>query len=328
MKSQYVKDLTHDGKKVDTMFAVKFKKPPVDYKNSKQGKWFEVRLSDRTGEISAKYWGFDEKKTMEIYDSFSNGEVVSLKGTLQEYPKGTKRYSISIDSVEGALMKAEEGTYDISDFVATTSKDIDLMEGELRTYISRVEDRYMKALAESFLSDSKFMASFKKAPAAMEYHQNYIGGLLEHTLNVVKICDRLCEVYDDLDYDLTVVGAFLHDFGKISELDVSGTMIDVSHDGMLLGHIVIGYEMVSQRIEQIEGFPENVKLKVLHVILSHHGKTEYGSPKKPQLPEAEAVHYADECDAKLDIVLRLKREANTEDPWIWDKKIKGHVYLG
>ena len=201
------------------------------------------------------------------------------------------------------------------------------MLAEVKAILVTVKNKNLSRLMGLFIEDKEFMDLFSKTPAAMEYHQNYVGGLLEHTLNVMKISDNLCGLYPELDRDLVICGAFLHDIGKMSELEFSGTLIDVSHEGMLIGHTVIGHDMVSKRIAKLDDFPETLKLKLLHIVLSHNGHKEYGSPKVPQLPEAVAVYHADDCDAKVDIFLRLKREANTDDSWIWDRKIKGHVYL-
>ena len=327
MTKQFISDIASDGKKVEGLFALKFKKPPVDYKNNKQGKWFEMRLADKTGEITAKYWGNDEQKTVEIYDSFSRGCVVALSGTVQEYPKGSNNFSISVDSALDTLRVCDSSEYDISDFVATTPKDVDSMLVEVQSILESVKNKDLSRLVKSFVLDKTFMELFSKTPAAMEYHQNYVGGLLEHTLNVMKIADNVCGLYPELDRDLVVCGAFLHDIGKMSELELSGTLIGVSHEGMLIGHTVIGHDMVAKKISGIDDFPVTLKLKLLHIVLSHHGKKEYGAPKVPQLPEAVVVHYADDCDTKVDIFVKLKREANTDDSWVWDKKIKGHVYL-
>ncbi|MBW6461660.1 MAG: HD domain-containing protein [DPANN group archaeon] len=327
MKTQFIADISSDGKKVDSLFALKFKKPPVDYKSNKQGKWFEMRLADKTGEMSVKYWGTDEKKTMDIYDSISKGCVVSISGIVQEYPKGSNNFSISVDSALDTLRVCNAEEYDIGDFVATTSKDTGSMMSEVMAILGTVKDKDLSGLINLFIEDTAFVDLFSKTPAAMEYHQNYVGGLLEHTLNVMKIADNVCGLYPELDRDLVVCGAFLHDIGKMRELELSGTLIDVSHEGMLIGHTVIGHDMVARKIAEIEDFPQTLKLKLLHIILSHNGHKEYGSPKVPQLPEAVLVHHADDCDAQVDIFLRLKREANTEDSWIWDKKIKGHIYL-
>jgi len=328
MKSQYTNSFSQTGEKVDTKFAVKFKKPPVPYKGGgKQGKWFELRLADKTGEMTAKFWGRNDQETDRIYSTISRGDIVHVAGEIQEYPAGSGKLSISIDSSKGSLKKCAEGEYDIEDFVATTKKDTKMMLEEIKNMLSTVKNEHLKKLINKYMDDENFLRAFMKAPAAMEYHQNYIGGLMEHTLNVMKIGDNFCAIHPELDRDIVLTGAFLHDLGKITEFDVSGGVIDISNEGMLVGHIIIGYETLSGRIKEVEGFPKELGLKLLHIILSHHGKLEQGASKQPQFPEAVAVYYADEADAHIDIFLRLKREANTEDSWIWDSKIKGHVYL-
>jgi 3'-5' exoribonuclease len=328
MKKQYVSSFSHDGERVDDKFAVKFKKPPVAYRGrDKPGKWFELRLSDRTGEITAKYWGRSDKQTDELYGTMSKGDVVHVAGEIHEYPKGSRLYSVSIDAAKGKLRKCQPGEFDVADYVAATKHDVKAMVSEIREILSAVKNAHLRALLGKYLEDGKFMQAFMRSPAAMEYHQNYIGGLAEHTLNVMRICSNLCDIHPELDRDLVLTGAFLHDSGKIRELEVSGGVIDVSREGMLVGHIIIGYEILANKLKEIENFPRELGLKLLHIVLSHHGRPEYGASKEPQLPEAVAIYHADECDAKVDLFLRLKREANTEDSWLWDKKIKGHVYL-
>lgn len=327
MKKQFVSSFTRDGEAVSDKFAVKYKKPPSEYKGAdKKGRWFELRLSDGTGEITAKYWGREDHETDRVYSSFEKGDVVHVRGMVQEYPPGSRKFSLSVDASKGEIRKCEPSEYDISDFVAKTGKDVGNMVSEVNTLLSAVKNVHLRALASKFLSDQAFMKAFSSAPAAMEYHQNYIGGLLEHTLNTMKMASCYCDIHPGLDRDLVMVGSFLHDIGKVRELEVSGSVIDVSEEGMMIGHVTMGYEMVERKIAESPGFPKELRLKMLHIMLSHHGLQEHGSPKKPQLPEAVAIHHADDADAQIDLYLRLKREANTEDPWIWKKNI-GHVYL-
>jgi 3'-5' exoribonuclease len=326
MKNQFVSSLSQSGEKVEDRFAVKFKKPPVSYKG-KAGKWFELRLADRTGEITAKYWGRNDKETDALYGSIGRGDIVLVSGEVQEYPSGSRNFSISIDAAKGLLKKLGPGEYETEDFIPKTRRDVGAMLDETKSMLATVMNEHLRALAGSVLDDEKLMHDFTKAPAAMEYHQNYTGGLLEHTLNVMRLADRMCQIHPELDRDLVITGAFLHDVGKTIELEITGGVIDVSDPGMMIGHVTLGYEMVSKKIEAIPNFPKKLALKVRHVMLSHHGKLDQGAPKQPQLPEAIAVYYADECDAKVDLFLRLKREANTDDRWLWSKKIKGHVYL-
>ncbi len=328
MKKQFASSFSQDGERVDDKFAVKFKKPPVAYKGrDKPGKWFELRLSDKTGEMTAKYWGRNDKETDQLYGTINKGDIVHVAGEVQEYPKGSRLFSLSIDAAKGKLKKCQPGEFDVSDYVAATKKDVRVILSDIKGMLSAVKNDHMRALLVKFLEDGKLMDAFMMSPAAMEYHQNYIGGLAEHTLNVMRICKGLCDIHPELDRDMVLTGAFLHDIGKIREFEISGGIIDISHEGMLVGHIIIGYEILSNKIDEIPGFPKELGLKLLHIILSHHGRPEYGASKEPQLPEAVAIHQADESDARVDLFLRLKREANTEDSWLWDKKIKGHIYL-
>jgi len=317
---QYVKDLKPD-EKIDSFFAIKYRKPPKSYA---RGHMFELRVSDMTDEMTAKYWGDeDQDSVQELYDSFSTGDVVYLTGSLNEY-RGA--FEIAISKVDGdVLRKAEAHEYQIEDFVPKTPKDVEEMTKKLMDKVGSVTDKHLRALLDSFFDDAVFMDKFKFKPASMHYHQNYIGGLLEHTLNVVELCETTVKVYPELDRDLVITGALLHDIGKVEEFTVS-TSIDVTEAGMLRGHLIIGEEMVGENIKKIPDFPEVLGNKIRHIMLSHHGKKEYGSPKEPQFPEALAVYYADECDAKIALYVKMKEEARTEDPWIWTKRT-GHIYL-
>jgi 3'-5' exoribonuclease len=327
VKKQFVKALTQDGEAVNEKFAVKYKKPPSEYKGTdKKGKWFELRLSDGTGEINAKYWGREPHETDKVYASVEKGDVVNVRGTVQEYPPGSRRFSISIDAAKGEVRKCAPGDYVLSDFIEKTKKDVEKMKADIMEMLSEMENKHLKALADSFTGDDAFMEVFMRSPAALEMHQNYLGGLLEHTLNTMRIASRICDVHADLNRDLVIIGSFLHDIGKTRELDVTGGVIDITEEGMMIGHITMGYEIVERKIEKIRGFPKELRFKLLHMMLAHHNLPEYGSPKKPQFPEAIAVHHADHADAEIDIYLRLRRDANTDDPWIWNKRF-GHVYL-
>jgi len=317
----YVSELS-DGDVVESLFAVKYKKPPKAYKG-KAGSWFELRLADKTGEITAKYWGGpDEEKTQEVYAGFATGDVVRLKGQVTKFNESLE---VAIDGQTGAVARALEGSYELEDFLPRTEKDVSGMWLALTQKAAAVGNEHLNALLAEFLGDKAFADSFKKCPGSMSRHQNWVGGLLEHTLNVAAVCERVAELHPSVDKDLLAAGAILHDVGKISEYEVT-TSIDVSRQGMLRGHVVIGEEMVRQRIRKHPNFPEILALKLSHMILAHHGRLEYGSPKTPQLAEAHALYYADELDAKVDYLVRIKKEAATEDPWVYTRDF-GHVYL-
>ena len=324
MKKQAIRDII-EGKvsDIDDIFAIKYKKPPVSYKG-KAGAWFTLRLADRTGEISAMFWGGeDAENTRKIYDSLSDADVVHVKGTRDSY---NSKVQISIDSEKGMIRKCSSAEYEITDFIPMTNKEIEEMKRMLRRFIESVNDDKLRLLLDSFFKDADFMKVFERFPAAMHYHQNWIGGLLEHTLNVAKICETVSGLHPELDRDILITGALLHDIGKTREFELK-SVINVSKEGQLLGHVTIGKVMASRKIEEIEGFTPELRNKILHMILSHQGQLEYGSPKEPQLPEAYVLYYADECDAKASYVLKKKKDANTESPWIWDRGLGRAIYL-
>jgi 3'-5' exoribonuclease len=316
MVKQFISDLKF-GERVNSKFSVKYKHPPKEYKN---GFMFTVGLADKTGEIEATYWGGkDEKVVKLLYDGFGENDVVIITGAVGEF-----RGRLRIDINEGD--KIEKCTeYNFEDFVSKTDKDIEAMTGELLAIASSVKNSYLKSLLDSFLNNPSFLRKFKLAPAAMYIHQAYIGGLLEHTLNTAKLCKYMHALHPQLDLDLMLTGAILHDIGKIKEFIVT-TNIKVSEEGMLRGHIILGEEMVMKKINHIPDFPENLRMKISHMLLSHHGDGEFGSPKKPQFAEAAAVYHADECDSKIHQYIKQKEAATTEDFRTYSKHL-GEIYL-
>ena len=309
-----------DGEQVDSLFSVKQKRPPRSYA---RGYWFELRVGDRTGEMTLKFWGTDnEEEVRRLYDSFKVGQVISVRGFASRYRDAME---ITVNPDTGSIALVEEGDFDVRDFVQEgrfTQKDL---AAKLMRFVEAVQDQRLRALLEHFFHDKKLMDRFTKAPGSMWLHCNWLGGLAEHTLNVASICKYLAGKYKGkLNRDLLLTGALLHDIGKVEEYKVT-TNIDVTKEGMLRGHIVIGAEMVSKAADELM-LPEDLKLKVVHMVLASHGMPEYGSPKKPQFPEALALNFADDLDAKLEQMIKLRDEANTEDPWIYDKRF-GPVFL-
>jgi 3'-5' exoribonuclease len=320
-KRQFVRNFAL-GDEIDDVFSVKYKKPPRKYAN---GFMFEVRIADRTGDITVKFWGpADEASVRKTYDAFKAGEVVRVKGQAVTY-RDVMEISVNVES-GGFVKPVQAPEYRYEDFVGRSEMDPDQMMTQLNSYIKKVENAHLQRLLSSFFSDEEFVDKFKQAPASISIHANWIGGLLEHTLNVTSICDFLMKRYPKLDKDLLLSGAVLHDIGKVVEYSVT-TNIDESTDGMLRGHIVAGSEMITKACEKIPDFPENLKLKMAHMILSHHGKPEQGSPKRPQFPEAAVVNLADDMDAQIEQYIRAKEEAQTDDHWIYNKRL-GLIYLG
>jgi 3'-5' exoribonuclease len=313
-----VKDLELN-EKVDSLFAVKYKRPLRQYKN---GFMFTLGLSDKTGEVDATYWGDKDRDAVKaLWDSFDVDEVVRVKGVVTEFKNKQK---IDVNKGTGKIEKVAE--FDFKDFVASTEKNLDEMEKRLDEKVASVKNPFLKKLLDSFFGVEDFKKKFKKAPGAMYIHHGYIGGLMEHTLNVTDLCEKAFELYPSMDRDLLVTGALLHDVGKMRELVITGTSIKVSEEGMLRGHIIIGEEMVLEHILKISGFPEVLKFKVLHVLLSHHGNGEYGSPKEPQFAEAAAVHWADAMDSQIAQYVSIRDETDSTDFRIYTKRL-GELYL-
>ncbi len=317
MDKQFIRDIKKGGA-VASIFSLKYRHPVREYKN---GFMFLVGLADSTGEIEATYWGGpDREKVQEVYNSISENCVVRVEGIAGVFRDKLK---IDIDESAGGIKPIED--YDIGLFVPRTEKNAEEMKSALINFKNGVRNEYLQRLLESFFGDAEFMSEFEKAPAAMYIHHAYIGGLMEHTLNVASTCARVAEEYQGLDRDLLITGALLHDIGKTREFAVT-TNIGISEEGMLRGHITIGEEMVGKQIELLPDFPEALRFKMLHIILSHHGKSEYGSPREPMIPEAAVIYYADEMDAKAYQYIKTREEADTEDFHIYSKRL-GQIYL-
>lgn len=312
-----VKDL-EEGRNVKSTFSVKYKKPVRSYK---KGYMFTLGLADRTGEVEAKYWGGrDEEKVERVQEKIEPDDVLEVKGTASEF-----QGNMQINIEEDGLRKIED--YDIEDFIEKSERDIEEMFSELKERLEGLKNPELQRLIDAFFGDEDFVKEFKKAPAAMFYHHNYIGGLMEHILHMMELGEKMCEQHENLDPDLIKVGCFLHDIGKMDEFEVT-TNIKQSRSGLLTGHITLGQEIVLEKIKELNDFSENLKHKLLHIIVSHHGKTEYGAVKEPMFPEALAVHYLDELDSQTVQLIDLKENAKTEDFHKWTGKNRfGQIYL-
>lgn len=297
---KYIKDY-NEGDRVFDIYLCKHKQSAV----TKNGKPYEnVILQDKTGTIDAKIWEpnnagiaeFDSLDYVEVY-----GDVNNFQGALQ----------ISVKRVRQCM----EGEYDPADYLPVSSKSIEGMYQELLGFISHIENLYLKALLEElFIKDEGFIKAFQKSSAAKTVHHGFVGGLLEHTLSVTKLCSYYCSTYPMLKKDLLICAAICHDIGKTKELSVFPEN-DYTDDGQLLGHIVIGTEMLSEKIRDISGFPKTLSGELKHCILAHHGELEYGSPKKPALIEATALNLADNTDAKMQTFTELLQNT-TDTGWL------------
>lgn len=297
---RYIGDL-REGEMVSETYLCKTKQTL----KTKAGKnYYSLLLQDKTGTLDAKIWelsaGIDHFEAMDYIRI--DGQVVSFQGALQ----------LNIKRVR----KSQEGEFDPTDFMPVTNKNIDEMYSEIVNYISKLQQPYLRKLAESlFVEDKVFAARFKKHSAAKSVHHGFVGGLLEHTLGVVKLCDFYADRYPVLNRDLLVSAALFHDIGKLEELSCFPEN-DYTEEGQLLGHIYIGAEIISAKMKTIPNFPVQLGAELKHCILAHHGELEYGSPKKPAIVEALALNFADNTDAKLQIMIELLNGADEKTEWL------------
>lgn len=272
---------------------------------TKAGKsYYSLILQDKTGTADGKIW--DLNNGIADFDSMDyihcEGMVTSFQGNLQ----------MNISRVR----KSDEGEYDPTDYVPSTDKDITQMFSDIMKYVASVRNRYLKQILEMyFVNDKKFINEFKKHSAAKSVHHGFLGGLLEHTLSVTNMCQYFAEHYPMLNRDLLITAALFHDMGKIQE--ISGfPQNDYTDDGQMLGHIYIGARALEDAAAQIPGFPSKLKNELVHCILSHHGKLEFGSPKVPAIMEAMALHLADNADAKLQTLTEVFHQAGDNMGWL------------
>lgn len=296
---RYINTL-REGDSIRSIYLCKTKRSA----ETRNGKPYDnLVLQDKTGTLDGKVWdpnsgGIADYDEMDFIDVF--GEVVSYNGALQLNVK--------------QIRKAYEDEYVVADYMPTTEKDVEGMYAELLGFVRRIENRYLRQLAESFfVNDEGFVKAYKQHSAAKSVHHSFAGGLLEHTLSILKFCEYLVHTYPLLSKDLLYAAALFHDIGKTRELS-SFPENDYTDEGQLLGHIVIGVEMIGEAIRKIDGFPEKIANELKHCVIAHHGELEYGSPKKPALPEAVALHYADATDAKMQSLTELFKD-KTSDEW-------------
>ncbi len=282
---KFIKDLK-PGDRVADIYMCKHKQSATT-KNGKE--YYSVTLQDKTGTVDAKIWepgsaGIEEFDDQDCIDVF--GEVTSFNGVTQVTIKRAR--------------KCAEGEYTLADYLPVSGKDNDAMYKELLTIIGSIENPYLKKLLEEFfVNDTDFIEKFRKSSAAKTVHHGFIGGLLEHTLSVTRLCNYMAGAYPMLKRDLLLTAAICHDIGKTKELSLF-PVNDYTDEGQFLGHIVMGCEMVGEKTRLIEGFPELLKLELQHCIAAHHGEYEYGSPKKPAIMEAVVLNLADNTDAKME----------------------------
>ncbi len=278
-------ELLHEGERINEIYLCKTKQTSL----TKAGKPFvSLTLQDKTGTLDAKIWdpgslGIDDFDKLDYINVV--GDVTSFQGALQ----------LNIKRVR----KAQAGEYEPKEYLPVSKYDTNKMYAELTALIHKMTNPYLKQLCASFFEDPGFADSFKFHSAAKTLHHGFVGGLLQHTLSVAKLCENFAAQYDILNRDLLITAAIFHDVGKLKELSRFPEN-DYTDEGQLLGHIVIGAQLLTERIVSIKGFPKKLADELIHCILAHHGELEYGSPKKPALAEALALSFADNLDAKME----------------------------
>lgn len=311
-KMRYIQEL-REGSAVKDVYLCK-QKNVATTKNGKE--YYNVILQDKTGCVDAKVW---EPNSFGIADFnahdyvFINGDVTSFNGALQVNIKQAR--------------VAEEGDYDPKDYFPVSSKNVEEMFAELLGIIGTIKNPSLKELLDAFfVKDEAFIKAFKQSTAAKTVHHGFIGGLLEHTLSVTKLCDYYCKTYPVLKRDLLLTAAICHDIGKVREISLFPEN-DYTDEGNLLGHIVMGTEMVTDKMREIPNFPKTLGNELKHCIVAHHGKLEFGSPKTPALMEAVALNYADDTDAKLEMFTELVNRTDTYEWQGYNRLLESNVRL-
>jgi 3'-5' exoribonuclease len=302
MKDFYISNAAEQENKVITSSFVVASK---QVKAKKTGEpYLALTISDRTGQLEAKMWD-NVAGVMEI---FEQDDFIKVKGLLNKY---NGRYQITIHK----LRRLEEHEVDPADYLPKCPRDIEELWRELGGFVSTLQNPKLKALIEAFMADPEIAPAYKTAPAAKTLHHAYIGGLLDHVVSLFRLCDLAVRNYSQIDRDLLLTGAFLHDIGKVHELSY-GRSFAYTTRGQLLGHMVIELEMLHAKIAEVPGFPDELKTLLEHLIISHHGHYEFGSPKLPMFPEALMLHYLDDLDSKMESMrAHLERESGYDEDW-------------
>jgi 3'-5' exoribonuclease len=317
MKGQFIEDIAEikEGEWIEEVFLVKSIQLAVR-KDART--YLMLKVSDKTGIIDCKLWD----RADEFIDKISADDFVKIKGVVTSY-QGTKE--INIRHIE----KVDDSAVNTRDFVAISAYDTGEMVQELYSVISNIKNPYLRRLLTLFYEDKTFMDLFTIAPAAKDIHHAFLSGLLEHSLEIVRLCIDIKRHYDDVDLDILITGAILHDIGKIRELKYKKSL-DYTDEGRLIGHIMLGVEMAEEKMQQIKDFPPKLAMIVKHLIISHQGTYEWGSPKMPQTLEAIILHYLDDLSAKINIFRKAFETETGEkgNSGIFNKALGRYLYKG
>jgi 3'-5' exoribonuclease len=302
MKDFYIRDCQqHESQTITSSFVVASKQ----VKNKKNGEpYLAVILADRTGQLQANMWD----NVADSLNAFEQDDFVKVKGLVQKY---NGRWQLTLHKVR----KLGDVEIDYTDYLPKTSKDIEQLWRTLGEFVATMENPWLKHLVKDFMADEAIATAYKNAPAAKTLHHAYVGGLLDHVVSLFTMCELASRNYPQVNRDLLFTGAFLHDIGKIHELAYQRS-ISYTTKGQLLGHMIIELEMLHERLSCIPGFPDELKILIEHMIISHHGQYEFGSPKLPMFPEALMLHYLDDLDSKMESMrAQFERESELETAW-------------
>ncbi len=285
--------------------------------------YLQLELRDRSGAISARLWNAGEP----LFRSFEAGDFLLVKGKVQLFQG-------ALQMILSGLERVAPERVELADFLPHTEQDVAKLFDRLRGYLMKLGNPHLRALAECFLMDADFVRNFCRAPAGVRVHHAYVGGLLEHVVTLLDLADRVAPLYPELDRDLLLAGVFLHDVGKVRELN-SERAFTYSDEGQLVGHVVIGVEMLNEKVRQVpdltgEPFPAELLLRLKHLIVSHHGTLEHGSPRVPMTPESIALHHLDNLDAKVHIFLReIREDGNKSSAWTpFNQSLQRRLFKG
>jgi 3'-5' exoribonuclease len=300
MKSPYVSDLK-PNQVITTTLLVHIK----DVRQKKSGEpYLSLLLGDRTGEVDAKMWD----NVADVIDTFERDDFVKVKGLLQVFQN---RPQLTIHK----MIRVVDADVDFADYFPASTRDPAEMFAELRGIVAGVQNPHLRALLEAFLDDEPLARMYRIAPAAKHVHHAYLGGLIEHVLSVCNLCRVAAAHYKYVDLDLLLTGAILHDVGKVAELTYDRSF-GYSTEGQLLGHIIIGLRLLHDKLQRFPDFPSKLRVLVEHMIVSHHGELEFGSPKVPQFPEALLLHHLDNLDSKMECMRSLvAKDRHVEGCW-------------
>jgi 3'-5' exoribonuclease len=302
MKEFFISECSQQENKIVTSSFVVASKQVKAKKNGEP--YLALTLADRTGQIEAKMWD----NVDEFILAFEQDDFLKIKGLINKYKN---RFQLTIHK----LRRMEEGEIDFSDYLPKTTKDIGELWRTLTEFVATFQNPHLKSLVELFMADAEIAERYRNAPAAKTLHHAYIGGLLDHVVSLFRSCDLMCRNYPQVNRDLLLTGAFLHDIGKIQELTYNRAFSYTTR-GQLLGHMIIELEMLQAKLAKLPGFPGELKTLLEHMIISHHGQYDFGSPKLPMFPEALMLHYLDDLDSKMEAMrAHFEREAELEGPW-------------